>query len=294
MVWLLPLKQLLDHFVVFRILFMALAIFIVFLVVIVSGASRAFPLTGRRWPHAVSHWYSLIVLFSPVLVVSLVAQARFHPLTHGYDLSALPNVQNACRLEANAECVEAVSRLSGLPREQIRQDAIETALELSFVVPDELIPHWSGFLLLLLCMAYARQGIELTAVGILSERAAIGVLMLLQVFYPFILGAFYLYIAHSNDLPDKRSSWPILTAITVLISLILSHVTFSSHQRRGIALTWYWTAVLLGLPALVLWVPLLLSSPEQRMFHQALLLGGFLLLTPWLQRQHDRVRALPV
>lgn len=294
MLWLLPLEMLLEHFAWVRTLFMIFAVPLLSISVGASGAKQELPLTRTRWPRALSRWYFLIVLFSPVVIVSLIAQARFQPLTRGYDLNALPNVQKTCKALSvtNEECVDAVSRLTGRPPDQISQDTVNDALDLSNVVPDGLIPRWGDFLLLLLCMAYARQSMELISAEMPPRGATAGLMFFLQLLYPSSLGFFY--ILFLDNPPDRHISWYIATGMAVLLPLALFYVIISSDRRRGVALTWCWIAVLMGLPLLIPLLPILFSSPEQRLLHQAILLGGFLLLTPWLQRQHDRVRSLPL
>jgi hypothetical protein len=261
------------------------------------------------------------------LLFSEMAQARFQQLTsaRGYDLNALPGLRQSCEPRhlaftplVGGDCVEALSRFSGRPRAQLDRRATEEAFKISDLASDVLRPRWSDILLLLLCLAYASQGFDLTSSAIHLSSSNISIplpdiaftssidflrrtnlesLLVFLIYYPFTtMGLYALLVLELIGPPARPFAWLIVTGLAALTISVLLYVRVSSSSalRRSTALTWGWIAVLLGLPSLVLWVPLLLSSSEQRLLHQALLLGGFLLLTPWLQRTHNHMRALPV
>jgi hypothetical protein len=297
-VWRLPLEDLLELFPLVRVIVMVFVLPVLLFFLLLLMADKVHPLTRRRWPRALSHWYFLIVFSSPILFVSLLAQERFQPLTRGYDLNALLDVQKVCQGSPSTppkeECVEAVSRSIGRPREQLTPEAIRQARRLSQVAPDDLILNWGDILLFLLLILYAGEGFELTLSDARLQKDTVALVGLLQILHLMALAIFQLHLVLPNERPDNAFSSSLVMGIAVLISLALLHFTCSSHRRRGAVLMWSWTTILMGLPTLVILIPLLFSSPEQRRLHQALLLGGFLLLTPWLQRQHDRMRALPI
>ncbi|HYO65909.1 MAG TPA: hypothetical protein VEU33_07500 [Archangium sp.] len=303
--WLLPREILLEQFVSLRVMIICGALVVLFIYLAMRPRlNQTPPFTGSRWPRLLSPWYVMSVLCSPILFFSLMAQERIQPLARGYDLDALSSVSRFCEQNRSAqgislkeECVEAVSMASGRPRAQINQDSADYALKLSDAVPDGLITRWSDFLLMLLSMSYGFQIFNFFDKDPITQKSVIGVFSL--IFYLASLAytgfIWFLYVLYlSGEFPNNPSAWRIVTAIVVALFFSVFYVNTYTGRRRTSILTICYGMVLVGFPALVFWIPLLISSPEQRMLHQAILLGCFLLLTPWIQRQHDRMRALPL
>lgn len=159
---------------------------------------------------------------------------------------------------------------------------VSLMIQVRFQLSDEMIQRWGEFLLILLCMTYALQDVPYSVGTILPLFFAA---------YGLFLGPVYWVSTPALPL-GKPFSWFVVAGIAVpfLLSFLYG---IASTRQNGRVLTQCRLAILLGLPSLVLWPPALLSSPEERLLHQAILLGCFLPFTPWLQRMHDDFKALP-
>lgn len=238
-----------------------------------------------RWPHVLSVWYCLIITSAPCLALPWMIHARvFQQVVHDRDAERWSFTQESYPSDMaawKAQCEKTVAE------PDVSQEAAEqicTLLSPASLYPPFLLGNeptaWLSFLLLLLLLAQRSMLIGSSA----SDSYLEGFAVLFGVFLTPFLGLFV-----SAFPPSAPRFWIISGGMAVLVLCLLTHVARAPRITPTFILNW--SLVLAGVPLLAILGFSLVTPLEVQ--YQVLYLGLVLILVSWLQRLHDRLRALP-
>jgi hypothetical protein len=284
-VFLLPWYNLLSAVQELRLLStMLLGLFLVVLPLLLRREEQPF-VRRSHWPQVLSVWLCMIIASAPLLLLPRMIQARVREqVLHRHDAdrwSALLQSSSSDMPSWGQHCRRAIAPPGGYPTDE--DERICSLLSPTLLVPfmlEQRRTDWLSILLLLLLLSLR----SLLLVSSRGESLLETVAVISAGMFAPVVG--YLFVA----IPLRDSTTSIASATLAVLILGLLHPV-ASAQRITPALTLSWSVIHTGIPLLAILGSTLLNPRE--VHYQVLYLGLVLLLTFWLQKTYDRLRALP-